>query len=67
MKRIIKFATLVYTLKVLFELFNENTTIKTQIDKLKEEITKLEMIDIDQKIKDFQNKIDGFIDNIQDS
>jgi|TARA_B110000914_G_scaffold85205_1_gene75045 hypothetical protein len=67
MKRIIKFATLVYTLKVLFELFSENTTIKTQIDKLKEEITKLEMIDIDQKIKDFQNKIDGFKDNIQDS
>jgi hypothetical protein len=67
MKRIIKFATLVYTLKVLFELFNENTTIKTQIDKLKEEITKLEMIDIDQKIKNFQNKIDGFKDNIQDS
>jgi hypothetical protein len=67
MKRIIKFATLVYTLKVLFELFSENTTIKTQIDKLKEEITKLEMIDIDQKIKNFQNKIDGFKDNIQDS
>jgi len=67
MKRIIKFATFVYALKVLINLFNENTTIKTQIDKLKEEITKLEMIDIDKKIKDFQNKIDGFRDNIQDS
>lgn len=67
MKRIIKFATFVYALKVLINLFNENTTIKTQIDKLKEEITKLEMVDIDKKIKDFQNKIDGFKDNIQDS
>ena len=55
MKRIIKLATFMYALKVLFDLFNENTTIKSQIDKLKEEITKLEMVDIDKKIKDFQN------------
>ena len=67
MKRIIKITTFIYALKILFDLFNENTTIKSQIDKLKEEITKLEMVDIDKKIKDFQNKIDGFKDNIQDS
>ena len=67
MKRISKVATFMYGLKVLFDLFNENTTIKSQIDKLKEDSTKLEMVDIDKKIKDFQNKIDGFKDNIQDS
>ena len=66
MKRIIKLATFMYALKVLFDLFNENTTIKSQIDKLKEEITKLEMIDIDKKIKDIQNKIDGCKDKIKD-
>jgi len=37
------------------------------VDKLKEEVTNLEMSDIDQKIKDFQNKIDGFKNKNQDS
>ena len=36
-------------------------------DRLKEEVTNLEMSDIDQKIKDFQNKIDGFKNKNQDS
>ncbi len=67
MKKIVKLATFLYAVKALFDLFNENSTIKSQIDRLKEEITKLEMVDIDKKIKDFQNKIDGFRDNIQDS
>ena len=67
MKKIVKLAAFLYAVKSLFDLFNENSTIKSQIDRLKEEITKLEMVDIDKKIKDFQNKIDGFRDNIQDS
>ena len=67
MKKIVKLAAFLYAVKALLDLFNENSTIKSQIDRLKEEITKLEMVDIDKKIKDFQNKIDGFRDNIQDS
>jgi len=67
MKKIVKLAAFLYAVKAVFDLFNENSTIKSQIDRLKEEITKLEMVDIDKKIKDFQNKINGFRDNIQDS
>jgi len=67
MKKIVKLAAFLYAVKALLDLFNENSTIKSQIDRLKEEITKLEMVDIDKKIKDFQNKINGFRDNIQDS
>ena len=58
MKRILKLATFVYALKVLFDLFNENSSIKTQIDRLKEEITKLETDDLENKLKDFFKKYD---------
>ena len=34
---------------------------------MKNQVTNLEMSDIDQKIKDFQNKIDGFKNKNQDS
>ena len=66
MKRILKFLSYVLVIRIVFNLFNENTTIKEQIDKLKEEITNLEITDLDKKIKDFQNKFDGFKDNNQD-
>ena len=39
-------------------MFNENTTVKNQIDRLKEEITKLETDDLESKIKDFFKKYD---------
>ena len=41
MKKLLKFATFIYGLKMLFDLLSENTSIKNQIDRLKEEITKL--------------------------
>ena len=66
MKKIFKFLSYVLVIRIVFNLFNENTTIKEQIDKLKEEITNLEITDLDKKIKDFQNKFDGFKDNNQD-
>ena len=66
MKKIPKFLSYVLVIRIVFNLFNENTTIKEQIDKLKEEITNLEITDLDKKIKDFQNKFDGFKDNNQD-
>ena len=66
MKKILKFLSYVLVIRIVFNLFNENTTIKEQIDKLKEEITNLEISDLDKKIKDFQNKFDGFKDKNQD-
>ena len=66
MKKILKFLSYVLVIRIVFNLFNENTTIKEQIDKLKEEITNLEITDLDKKIKDFQNKFDGFKDNNHD-
>ena len=66
MKKILKVLSYVLVIRIVFNLFNENTTIKEQIDKLKEEITNLEISDLDKKIKDFQNKFDGFKDNNQD-
>ena len=58
MKKIIKLATFVIVVKALLDLFNENTTVKNQIDRLKEEITKLETDDLGSKIKDFFKKYD---------
>ena len=58
MKKIIKLATFVIVVKALLDLFNENTTVKNQIDRLKEEITKLETDDLENKIKDFFKKYD---------
>ena len=66
MKKILKIISYVLVIRIVFNLFNENTTIKEQIDKLKEEITNLEISDLDKKIKDFQNKFHGFKDNNQD-
>ena len=37
MKKLLKFATFIYGLKMLFDLLSENTSIKNQIDRLKEE------------------------------
>ena len=58
MKKIIKLATFVIVVKAVLDLFNENTTVKNQIDRLKEEITKLETDDLESKIKDFFKKYD---------
>ncbi len=66
MKNLFKLIVSIFILRIVFNLFNENTTIKEQIDRLKEEITNLEINDLDKKIKDFQNKFDGFKDNNQD-
>ena len=66
MKKILKFLSYVLVIRIVFNLFNENTTIKEQIDRLKEEITNLEISHLDKKIKDFQNKFDGVKDNNQE-
>ena len=67
MKKIIKLIGYLIVLRFVVGIFNENSSIKEQIDKLKEEITNLEITDLDKKIKDFQNKIDGFKDKNQES
>jgi len=58
MKKLLKLATFIYGLKMLFDLLSENTSIKNQIDRLKEEITKLETDDLENKLKDFFKKYD---------
>ena len=58
MKKLLKFATFIYGLNMLFDLLSENTSIKNQIDRLKEEITKLETDDLENKLKDFFKKYD---------
>ena len=45
-------------LRFVVKLFNENTSVKEQIDKLKEEITNLETEDLETKLKDFFKKYD---------
>ena len=67
MKKLIKLIFYLVFIRFVVSLFNENSSIKEQIDKLKEEITILEISHLDQKIKDFQNKIDGFKDKNQES
>ena len=67
MKKLIKLSIYLVFIRFVISLFNENSSVKEQIDKLKEEITNLEISDLDQKIKDFQNKIDGFKDKNRES
>ncbi len=67
MKKIIKFIVYLVVARFVISLFNENSSIKEQIDRLKEEITNLEINDLDTKIKDFQIKLDIFKDKNQDS
>ena len=45
-------------LRFVVKLFNENTSVKEQIDKLKEEITNLETEDLETKLKEFFKKYD---------
>ena len=45
-------------LRFVIKLFNENSFVKEQIDKLKEEITNLETEDLEIKIKEFFKKYD---------
>ena len=67
MKKILKLLTYLILVRFVVYLFNENSSIKEQVDRLKEEITNLEINDLDKKIKDFQNKFDGFKDKNQES
>ena len=67
MKKILKLLTYLIIVRFVVSLFNENSSIKEQVDRLKEEITNLEISDLDKKIKDFQNKFDGFKDKNQES
>ena len=58
MKKMFKLIVYLVILRFVAKLFNENTSVKEQIDKLKEEITNLETDDLETKLKDFFKKYD---------
>ena len=58
MKKMFKLIVYLVILRFVVKLFNENTSVKEQIDKLKEEITNLETDDLETKLKDFFKKYD---------
>ena len=58
MKKMFKLIIYLVILRFVVKLFNENTSVKEQIDKLKEEITNLETEDLETKLKDFFKKYD---------
>ena len=58
MKNMFKLIVYLVILRFVVKLFNENTSVKEQIDKLKEEITNLETEDLETKIKEFFKKYD---------
>ena len=58
MKKMLKLIVYLVILRFVVKLFNENTSVKEQIDKLKEEITNLETDDLETKLKDFFKKYD---------
>tara|TARA_Y100001936_G_C15702655_1_gene471798 strand:- start:130 stop:345 length:216 start_codon:yes stop_codon:yes gene_type:complete len=58
MKKMFKLIVYLVILRFIVKLFNENTSVKEQIDKLKEEITNLETDDLETKLKDFFKKYD---------
>ena len=58
MKKMFKLIVYLVILRFVVKLFNENSSVKEQIDKLKEEITNLETEDLETKLKDFFKKYD---------
>tara|TARA_B100001029_G_scaffold113904_1_gene94172 strand:+ start:65 stop:280 length:216 start_codon:yes stop_codon:yes gene_type:complete len=58
MKKMFKLIVYLVILRFVIKLFNENSSVKEQIDKLKEEITNLETEDLETKLKDFFKKYD---------
>ena len=58
MKKMLKLIVYIVILRFVVKLFNENTSVKEQVDKLKEEITNLETEDLETKLKDFFKKYD---------
>ena len=58
MKKMFKLIIYLVILRFVVKLFNENTSVKEQIDKLKEEITNLETDDLETKLKEFFKKYD---------
>ena len=58
MKKMFKLIVYLVILRFVVKLFNENTSVKEQIDKLKEEITNLETDDLETKLKEFFKKYD---------
>lgn len=58
MKKMFKLIVYLVILRFVIKLFNENSFVKEQIDKLKEEITNLETKDLEIKIKEFFKKYD---------
>ena len=58
MKKMFKLIVYLVILRFVIKLFNENSSVKEQIDKLKEEITNLETDDLETKLKEFFKKYD---------
>lgn len=58
MKKMLKLIVYIVIFRFVIKLFNENSSVKEQIDKLKEEITNLETEDLETKLKDFFKKYD---------
>ena len=58
MKKMLKLIVYIVIFRFVIKLFNENSFVKEQIDKLKEEITNLETKDLEIKIKEFFKKYD---------
>ena len=58
MKKIFKFAVLIFGFRYVLRLIDENVDIKIQIKKLRNELANLETDDLENKLKDFFKKYD---------
>ena len=58
MKKIFKFAVLIFGFRYVLRLIDENVDIKIQIKKLRNELANLETEDLENKLKDFFKKYD---------
>ena len=59
MKKIFKFALLIFGFRYVVRLIDENVDIKIQIKKLRNELANLETDDLENKLKDFFKKYDS--------
>ncbi len=61
--KLVKLLALFMGVKHIIKIIDENVDVKDQLIKLRNDLTKLEMKDIDKKIKDFQTKFDSKFKN----
>ena len=58
MKKLVKFLTFIVGFRYILKILSENVDVKIQIEKLRNEIAKLETDDLENKLKDFFKKYD---------